>query len=138
MITGCAGPILGPLYHSGRWMFIDKMPVGDRAKLALRHIPTGSSRSIVDARSNGNTPYKIHNGVIALHTLLGRHGSRNFRNDYSSWQAIRRQTKIIIVAIVYTNGVKYPYISKIDIYAYNSVHCIVTFVSFLEQTKYIE
>lgn len=80
-------------------MHFHSMSLRIRAKLALYYIPTCSFNRNVDAGRSRNLAIAIHNGNIAVHAILGRHGGRYFCNYYSPWQAICRQAKITLELI---------------------------------------
>lgn len=80
-------------------MHFHSMSLGVRAKLALYYIPTCFFSRILDVGRSRNLTIAIHNGSIALHTILGRYGGWHFRHYYSSRQAIRRQAKITLELI---------------------------------------
>lgn len=96
---GCTGSFSGTIHRPRRGKFNDQVPLGDWEELALRDVSTCFACCFIDAGRPHYIAGEIHDRSITLHSFLGCNGGWYIRDGYSSWQAIRRQTEIIIVVV---------------------------------------
>lgn len=95
----------------------------ERAKLALRYIPTRTLSRVLDVGRTCNLAVALYNRGLVVHVILGRDGGRHLRHHYSSRQAIRGQAEITLDTIV----CKFQII-HIMRYRLRQTHKIITFL----------